>query len=132
VSARLGHWRSGKWTGGNGRYLVEGFLSMAALLLLAPPGSQVKKNPTAGLAVGFINSIYNQNPTAARHSSSALDSSRFKLQFTAVIIRCQGKAVNCLFSSKALYDLKLDTFFASDLRKRGAKFALLESTFRAL
>src|SRR5437667_235024 len=29
VRARFGHWRSGKWTGGNGRYLLDGFLSMA-------------------------------------------------------------------------------------------------------
>ena len=32
VRMRFGHWRSGKWTGGNGRYLADGSLSMVVSL----------------------------------------------------------------------------------------------------
>ncbi len=32
VRVRFGHWRSGKWTGGNGRYLADGSLSMVVSL----------------------------------------------------------------------------------------------------
>jgi len=28
---RFGHWRSGRFTGGNGRYLVEGFFNIAVI-----------------------------------------------------------------------------------------------------
>src|SRR5438552_9219144 len=35
VSVRLGHWRSSSGTGENGRYLADGFLSMALLFVSA-------------------------------------------------------------------------------------------------
>ena len=57
VRVRFGHCRSGKWTGGNGRYLLDGTLSMAFF----GSGDSVllckNKNPTAGLAVGFRKSV---------------------------------------------------------------------------
>ena len=54
VRTRLGHCRSGKATGGNGRYFFDGFLCMLFLSMLWPSAafSLKNKNPTAGFGDG--------------------------------------------------------------------------------
>lgn len=82
VRTRLGHWRSGRTTGGWARYFFDGsFCMIYGFLIIAVRRSGINKKPTAGPAVGLINFVNNQYPAAAP-VSSAFTSSRFRLRFT--------------------------------------------------
>src|SRR5215831_551522 len=81
---RLGQRRSTSSTGGNGRYFFDGSLSIYFFpVLIGAVQQKGKRKPTARSSSGFSKVLRkHQNPTAALHSSSALDSSRFRFKFT--------------------------------------------------
>ena len=82
VRTRLGHWRSGRTTGGYARYFLDGsFCMIYGFLIIAVRRSGINKKPTAGPAVGLIKFVNNQYPAAAP-VSSAFTSSRLRLRFT--------------------------------------------------
>ena len=55
VSVRLGHWRSGRSTGGKGRYFLDGFLSICFSCRALRPGSaNGRKKTHCHLGSGFI------------------------------------------------------------------------------
>ena len=84
VRTRLGHWRSGKWTGGNGRYLVDGFFEHGSFdLFVSAVRQSGKQKPHRRVRQwGSVNSREQLEPDRRAASSSAFDSSRFRFIFT--------------------------------------------------
>src|SRR5215831_14861408 len=77
LRTRLGHCRSGKLTGGNGRYFFDGFLCMLSFCFGSGDSVWQNKNPTAGLAMGFNKSgerIRTRPPRGTTAARSAADS----------------------------------------------------------
>ena len=62
VRTRLGHCRSGRLTGGNGRYFFDGFFCMLSFSCGSGASVWQNKNPTAGWQQGSINLVTQSEP----------------------------------------------------------------------
>src|ERR1035437_7126998 len=57
VRTRLGHWRSGKWMGGNARYFFDGSFCMVWLSYYCRPAVRLKQKNHRQSAVGFVKTL---------------------------------------------------------------------------